>query len=511
MNKSAWWKWAMMVGGMLLVGLATLAAEPRGGIEADPALTTQGSSKNMYKGSSTCKNCHSNPDQSKQELPVQYFVKYDEYTTWQKLDKHSIAYQNLLDERGQRMARLLGIKDPTELKAGCIGCHGAGLAEAKDRVGSVLFKPEEGVSCENCHGPSSNWWGPHVEPSFRQTSTEDREKMGLIDLRLPKRQAEQCLSCHIGNSDGKVVTHEMYAAGHPPLPSIEVATFSDVIPRHWWLVGEKRSANLRKAVNFEEGTKEKTRLSLVGAAVALKTTMKLLADETKANGSTTVPGLAWPDYARFDCWSCHHDLKRESWRQVRGYQAAPGRPPISEWPKAIVELGISRLELDDPAAKTLRGELAGHQKAVLDEAYAKPYGRRVPMATAADQFASWLDVLIDRLAAAKYDDAVADKLLVKLVESAEDQTVDYDAARHIAWTIVILADDAGPKLGKHRPEVEAILKKFEVGLNLKLPAGRDYKIEDFLGKALDVIGDYEPAAFQKDLKELLAVLKLPKE
>ena len=31
-----------------------------------------------------------------------------------------------------------------------------------------------------------------------------------------------CLSCHLGNArEGRVVTHEMYAAGHPPLPGFE--------------------------------------------------------------------------------------------------------------------------------------------------------------------------------------------------------------------------------------------------------------------------------------------------
>ncbi len=502
-----WWKWGTMSAAVVAVSLATLAAEPRANREEAPAPVEQDASKNKYLGNSNCKQCHNDPDQFKQAPQVQYFVKYDEYDTWITKDKHSLAYSNLLGERGKKMATLLGISDPTELKAGCIGCHGAGQAEATNRIGTELFNPRVGVSCENCHGPSSNWSQEHALPEFRKRTTEDREKLGMIDLRSPAIQSAQCLSCHLGKSDeGKVVTHEMYAAGHPPLPSVEVATFSDFIPRHWWLVGEKPSDKVRQASGFVEGTKERTRLSLVGAAVALKTSMQLLADETKADGSTTVPGLSWPDYARFDCWSCHHDLKRESWRQVRGYQRAPGRPPVSEWPLAIVKLGIARLEMDDPSARSLTGELLGHQKAILDEATARPYGRKAALGTAAGQFAAWSDVLIQRLSAARYDEKVALKLLRKLVDSVIDEELDYDAARQIAWTIKILVEDTGTQLDANRKAIDAVLQSMETGLNLKLPAGRDYKIEDELGKGLQTINDYEPALFQKDLKTLAGLL-----
>ena len=44
----------------------------------------------------------------------------------------------------------------------------------------------------------------------------------------------------------------MYAAGHPPLPGIEVATFSDLIPPHWWLVsGEALEEPIRQAAGFQ--------------------------------------------------------------------------------------------------------------------------------------------------------------------------------------------------------------------------------------------------------------------
>jgi Cytochrome c554 and c-prime len=505
MTKLTWWKWATMCVGIVLASLATLAAEPRGMSESETSPVVQDENKIQYQGSTSCERCHNNGNQDLQPLPTKYFVKYDEFTTWKQKDKHSLAYSNLLRPRGKRMATLLNA-DVTKFATGCIGCHGAGEAEQKNRGENNTFDMNEGVSCENCHGPSSQWYLTHADPRFRNKSTADREKIGMIDLRSPAAQSTQCLTCHIGNSEeGKVVTHEMYAAGHPPLPSIEVATFSDVIPRHWWLVGEKPSEKVRQAAGFVEGTKERTRLSLVGAVVALKTSMKLLSDETKVKDGSTIPGLTWPDYARFDCWSCHHDLKRESWRQARGYQAAPGRPPISEWPLTIVELAIARLSFDDPTAKVLLGELQGHQKAVLDESTARPYGRKVAMAAAAEKFAAWTDVLTKRLSSATYDEAVSARLLRTLVENAGEKLVDYDAARQIAWTIKILVADSGSKL-TNRPAIEEVLKKFDASLKLELPAGRDFEIEDQLSKGLQVIGDYGPATFQQHLKELLALL-----
>ena len=62
----------------------------------------------------------------------------------------------------------------------------------------------------------------------------------MIDVRNPVRRAEQCFSCHIGNvEEGKLVTHAMYAAGHPPLPSIEIESFAKQMPRHWRYLDEK--------------------------------------------------------------------------------------------------------------------------------------------------------------------------------------------------------------------------------------------------------------------------------
>jgi hypothetical protein len=498
-----------MVLGAAVATLAALAGQSRPGESAEPVEPAQAPAGPVFQfaGSAVCSTCHAvTPEKP---TPFAYsigFIKLDEYTTWDKEDKHSNAYRRLNSDRGRRMASLLNI-DVNKREAGCLGCHSASINEVTNRMNQgAQFNPSEGVSCENCHGPYSGWAGDHIQVPFRTKSHEEWAKVGFNDLRSADRQSEKCLSCHIGNAgEGKVVTHEMYAAGHPPLPSIEVATFANSIPRHWWLLAERKNAALKKQLGFQDGQLEQTKLALVGAAVALKTSMKLLADEAKA-AKGSAPGQEWPDYARFDCWSCHHDLKRDSWRQARGYNdGPPGRVPVSEWPLALVELGIDHLAQKNPADGALRSDLDRFRKALHEQANVRPFGRKAAIGKAADDFANWADVLIQKLMASTFDRAVALKLLRTLVETADASTPDFDSARHVAWTIKLLVDELGDKLPNRGP-IDAVIKKLDEGLNLVLPAGTKYEIEDQIGTALRVIGDYEPADFQKHLRELLALL-----
>jgi hypothetical protein len=499
--KLTWWKRALMVAGLVAFGM--LASRPWQVRSAEPSLADQ---PGKYHGSETCEICHSpNVVNATKYADAKKFIKMDEWTTWNRNDKHSKAYENLTNERGRQMATWLRVPNVTSKEVGCLGCHSAGAEELDNRVSKeARFNPDQGVSCENCHGPFSGWLTPHLDSAFRTMPTTDWKELGFIDLRSAEGKAEKCLSCHIGNvAEKKVVTHQMYAAGHPPLPSIEVATFTFIMPRHWRLNAEPdRADDVKKSLGYKEGDLEQTKLAIVGAAVALRTSLKLLADEAK----TGPPGQDWPDYARFDCWSCHHDLKRDNWRQVRGFNnGPPGRVPVAQWPLTLVEVGIERLVLLGEADKSLLAGLKTNEKALRDQANLRPFGRKDSLAKAAENYATFTNALVEKLGAAKYDRAVALILLRKLVEKAEASTPDYDSARHVAWTIQILVDDLGNTLG-NGPDIRAILDDFEAGLKLKLPSGQYYKIEEQLGPALQVIGDYDPATFKKQLGALLKLI-----
>src|SRR5262249_7861247 len=159
----------------------------------------------------------------------------------------------------------------------------------------------------------------------------------------------------------KVITHEMYAAGHPPLPSFELGDFSAAM-RHWNEIPEQLAKiNAERPRNAEQLTRDFALLQqqlgetkntvpalktlLYGAVLTLRQSVQLLADEaagkvnrpaasSKAAGETAADRAVWPEFALYDCAMCHHDLRYPAWRQTRA-QGSPGRPQIPRWPQAL--------------------------------------------------------------------------------------------------------------------------------------------------------------------------------
>src|SRR5213079_1423062 len=97
------------------------------------------------------------------------------------------------------------------------------------------FYPTDGVGCEACHGVADKWFREHIDKKWRLEPPDKKlTEYGERDMRNPAVRAERCAACHVGNAaEGKFVTHEMYAAGHPPLLPLEVMTFSRDQPMHY--------------------------------------------------------------------------------------------------------------------------------------------------------------------------------------------------------------------------------------------------------------------------------------
>ena len=96
---------------------------------------------------------------------------------------------------------------------------------------------------------------------------------------------------HRQPAEGKVITHEMYAAGHPPLAGLEVAAFSDEMPRHWQYVKEK-SKTVQETFQVAPSRFEESQVVLVGGMVAFRETMRLLAEEAADDGQKMAPARA---------------------------------------------------------------------------------------------------------------------------------------------------------------------------------------------------------------------------
>ena len=139
-------------------------------------------------------------------------------------------------------------------------------------------------------------------------------------------------------------------------------------------------------------------------------------------------------------------------------------------------MGIDRLSLDDPqAAAILKAEFQGLRQALLRETSARPFGRRIELARAADDFAIWCDRLIPKLVAAHYDRPAAQRLLRLLVENARRSRLTFDAARHVAWSIKVLAEDADLAYPV-REKVAEVIRKMDAGLKFLVPPpGRSTK------------------------------------
>jgi hypothetical protein len=123
-----------------------------------------------YIGAEKCKMCHNKP------------ASGDQYGKWLK-DPHSKAMKSLSSQAALDYAKKNGIADPAK-DAKCLKCHSTfDKAAANLRAG---ITQQEGVSCESCHGPGSNYKSPTVMKDMKLAMGS-----GLI---MPDKNV--CLGCH---------------------------------------------------------------------------------------------------------------------------------------------------------------------------------------------------------------------------------------------------------------------------------------------------------------------------
>jgi Cytochrome c554 and c-prime len=255
-----------------------------------------GGSVGMYSGPGGCaaSNCHGSVSPKTVTR-----IGQNEYSIWAAKDKHVGAYNVLSNPVSMRMAKILKLASNPNQADKCLVCHSLDVAS---NLRAQSFQMDEGVSCENCHGPAVGWLGPHTTKGWTH---EQSLKLGMYDTRELVARSEKCTSCHVGTSE-KRVDHQMIAAGHPDL-TFALDTFSASMPRHWKIPDENQNA--------WEGVREWA----IGQGVELRETLNRLS--RSASNSKT-----WPEFAELDCFACHHSLTqpKDSWRQAAGY---PGRTP----------------------------------------------------------------------------------------------------------------------------------------------------------------------------------------
>jgi YVTN family beta-propeller protein len=126
----------------------------------------------VYVGARVCASCHSGKGMGRQ------------YSLW-LLSKHAKAYASLAKPDSAEIARLSGIPQPPQESPMCLGCH-ATAAEAEAWEKDPTFALEDGVQCEKCHGPGSEYADDEI--------MMNPEKARLAGLRMPTKT--ECSNCH---------------------------------------------------------------------------------------------------------------------------------------------------------------------------------------------------------------------------------------------------------------------------------------------------------------------------
>ncbi len=134
-----------------------------------------------YVGVDKCKTCHKGT-----------IVKGNQYEIWEG-SKHANAYKTLETPEADAIAKEKGFETSAVETPECVKCHVLGKdidpAELDD-----TFDKTQGVQCETCHGPGSDY--------KKLSVMKDKEKAIANGLLIPDE--EFCKGCH--NSDSPTFT-----------------------------------------------------------------------------------------------------------------------------------------------------------------------------------------------------------------------------------------------------------------------------------------------------------------
>jgi len=132
------------------------------------------SAQSSYIGVKSCVMCHKSEKQG-QQLKI-----------WEE-SKHSKAFETLITEKADNIAKEKGFKTKASETEDCLKCHASGYNVEASLLGKN-FKMEQGVQCETCHGPGSEYKSKKI--------MQDREQAIAKGLKLYEKPEELCITCH---------------------------------------------------------------------------------------------------------------------------------------------------------------------------------------------------------------------------------------------------------------------------------------------------------------------------
>src|SRR4029079_5714986 len=96
----------------------------------------------------------------------------------------------------------------------------------------------------------------------------------------------------------------------------------------------------------------------LGGVIAFRDTMTLLREQAKE----AIEKDDKLDLSNYDCYACHHDLKKQAWRQNVEWvkNNKPGKPRVRDWSLQLIRLSAAYLEMkgeDSSLSSDLEKEL----------------------------------------------------------------------------------------------------------------------------------------------------------
>ena len=512
---------------------------------------------------SSCLLCHQST------LPQNDFCQLVPAAVWAKSDKHNRAFFLLHEtdpadpNRGaakrELVKQILGfelreafidenyarLKEDGDLQTkhqvatvkACLRCHATWPKGADETFALAPPVPLNlGVSCQACHGPGERWETLHRLAAWRLVTPAAKASLGCADVRSPIAKAKLCASCHIGDvAQETLVKHEWYAAGHPPLPSFELAAFQSQMPVHWKPLREKGAFAFRDARPRDDGgliagqiaalvrggvpaeaikasyreanfpgaaaarldpTSDlwRTKDAIVGGIAELESYVRLIGDYSALASANKV---VWPELSLYDCTACHHELRsRLGLKDHSERSHLPGRPPLATWPLTLARLGALQAAGDDAAQADARwSAIRGQLQALDDAASLRPFGDAAAMRTAAAAVALRLEQLATVTIATQYDAAAVKRAIALLTDPTRYETNDFATARQAAWAIRELATDLGTPGGNI-----LFFRGSDDVLALSLPSGQDRSVIENLSRWLPAAARYDAMWFREELK-----------
>ncbi|MFQ5649389.1 MAG: cytochrome c family protein [bacterium] len=128
-----------------------------------------------YGGVLACKPCH---------LSVKSGAQFK---IWQR-GPHAKAFETLGSSGALKVAQALGIEAPQESDK-CLRCHVTAHG-VKDEFRGKRLTLQEGVSCEACHGPGSEYQGRKLMQAIYQGKVD-----GTVYGLVPQSE-KVCITCH---------------------------------------------------------------------------------------------------------------------------------------------------------------------------------------------------------------------------------------------------------------------------------------------------------------------------